>query len=657
MLPTNCDINKILIDMKLIGKTKKFSKKYSSITNIIYEKIRSVMIDGTINSTYEELSKSIIDCSNGNYEKYIDIQHQYIEIVLIALMYKGVELLLLHNINITLYTSLIFELIVGLSQIYEIVQSDPNLQLILKDVKNHIDLLKSYVNFTKHKLYYDYPNIIISHQYTPIINYISSKLYNFQIQTVRYLENSYDNGGLCLISSPIKSGKTTNCLGVVSFLSTISENVKSKYPQKQCLFCSQNQVDRNQLHYWANCMNILTGNAQILENGSINISKDGKPIKRNLCELIIADFETTLHILIKNSKLILFIDINNFNNYKDDNMINLVKIIKNAPKNTIICSSDIPDIESFNNVITDFREKYNGVLFNQIINMQSNKRSIILDSNNNCIFPHIGVKNKEELQNVINQIYTNEFVRMIYTPASVLTLHKNMMKMIPTEMKKHNINYIDKSHLLTDQSIIINTIISLLKILITTNNYIISKICSTYINISNPNMMYNDISLSMIVTTLPNQIVEYSNEQDIYELLNNGIIIYNTMEYISIKYMKYMYEELCNNNIKQIITNKPSSFQKWTFTDIYILDDFEKNINILSINELPNTIYFHFEEIIKNKLLNEIKYVVAKPSHFVNIYDKVTKEEKTKEKKKGLHRKTRVNIETPIISLQLLNIN
>jgi hypothetical protein len=443
------------------------------------------------------------------------------------------------------------------------------------------------------------PKLIFDTKYDITLPGMVLKPYESQLELANLIKCNIDNGFLIFYKTLPGLGKTTMILSLCKFIKRC-KITQVKYNKMRVIFCCSDilQSVRVQVLRIMFNFNIKFGIARGISDKQYEIKNSWNVNKDIERELIVADYLSTYLMLKENEasnefEYILFFDEPTLlTDKKENNQILelLVKILYFLPKHTILSSATLPQMNELNDIIDNYKLKYNN---GNVCNVLSNKTlvgCIIKDFASNVISPHSYCNNTTDLEKLLDKIKKYPLLGKFYTLPYLMNLNEHL-KSSNLNLDIDNIESFDQESILENILLLLHKIckspqyinninncfvnfinIKLLEII--EENYDKSKIDVDYIKVNYEKLLtshaFKYIGCCLIATKIPldfvknklypivNKIKEISNIKNINNLYEkykkDEKIMHEKIDAIMIKYTQ---ESIQNEKIQEIEKNKP----------------------------------------------------------------------------------------------------
>ena len=441
-------------------KNKKKNNKLSKDDIIRQNTLKS--INNILDNTLKTFTPNKF---NGTY----GFNSPYAEIKIITLIYAANYLMAKSKINF----DQCYELVLGMKKTLKNIN---HLNELSKTAYNDLEIsykkLMAYCKFKYSIMFDKYPRLCLTTCYDKIFPTMAIKPYLSQIQLMDEIKKR--DTGLYCYKAMIGSGKTSVVIALSEYVTILR---KQQQKNLQLIFTCSVQPVRNQVGKMAYNKQIPFGIA-VVENNKVRIINNYSCRSDENRILIIADLDATIELLRKSQDYLLFVDEPTVGADQEGHSITkaVSKVFSLAPKQTILCSATLPNINEIPNLITYFKEKHNNP---EIINICSKEAMIgceIIKFDGTTIAPHNYCKTCDDLKIIINNLKEKPFIDRLYTAPVVYRLRQKMIENGLT-------NIIDLEHYFSDigslnQSNIQKAAIILLESLIARNNdSLVETIC------------------------------------------------------------------------------------------------------------------------------------------------------------------------------------
>jgi hypothetical protein len=369
----------------------------------------------------------------------ISINNDPIEIKMIYLMYH-IEGMIKHIDKISEEEQ--YDLIFGCSKIINKLET---IDVIHKTNKNLLKVSKELIADLKFKYNQflricdfdimtasvNYPKFFIKTSYDKILPGLAIKPYKSQIEVIDAIRNNKES--LICLNTLTGEGKTS----LIVAIATLALQMRKNNNLEVIYCCSEKlRTVRQQVGQYAYNGIIPFGIAIKDKNNKISISDNWNCKKFKIDRILtIADIESTIELLKENTKdyILVFDEPTVGLDIINSPMVNyLTKIFTYMPKITILASATLPRV-----LETKF--------INRNINfIKSNRVQIgseISDLNGQIYIPHLGCKDYESLEKVINKIEEDGFLQKCYTASIVNSMYILLCRI--TKTRKIELNDIE----------------------------------------------------------------------------------------------------------------------------------------------------------------------------------------------------------------------
>ena len=443
------------------------------------------------------------------------------------------------------------------------------------------------------------PKLIFDTKYDITLPGMVLKPYDSQLELANLIKCNIDNGFLIFYKTLPGLGKTTMILSLCKFIKRC-KITQTKYNKMRVIFCCSDILQSVRVQVLRIMFNFNikfgiargTSDKQYEIKNSWNVNKD---IER---ELIVADYLSTYLMLKENEasnefEYILFFDEPTLlTDKKENNQILelLVKILYFLPKHTILSSATLPQMNELNDVIDNYKLKYNNGNICSVLSNKTLVGCIIKDFDSNVISPHSYCNNTVDLENLLDKIKKYPLLGKFYTLPYLMNLNEHL-KSSNLNLDIDNIESFDQESILENILLLLDKIckspqyinninncfinfinIKLLEVI--EENYDKSKIDVDYTKVNYEKILtshaFKYIGCCLIATKIPldfvksklypmvNKIKEISNIKNINNLYEKYKKDEKIMrEKIDAVLIKYTQESIQNEKIQEIEKNKP----------------------------------------------------------------------------------------------------
>ena len=324
---------------------------------------------------------------------------------------------------------------------------------LISEIKSYMSNLSELNVFSMKITFVRYPKLIYHTVFDSYFASIQLKPYDSQKDLLRGLKNYYldrtntpetNKAVLVFYKAMIGSGKTTVSLALAAMAKNLRAERPKEFHNLQVIFCcglTQIRVQVGQLAYNSLQFEKLTfavvssyeGNIILRNHFSCRDAKDPY--------LIISDLESTFLLLQQNPdrNYILFLDEPIIDADQKTSPITdvFIRIMKYAPKVTILSSATLPNPEQMPGLVGMFRKRFENAEVFTIFSEQAKVAQQIFVNFNEKYYPHSGCKTVEDLAKMLATVRNNPFLARLYTGPSLYYFEDKLKKMgVPKLMSK-----------------------------------------------------------------------------------------------------------------------------------------------------------------------------------------------------------------------------
>jgi hypothetical protein len=343
---------------------------------------------------------------------------------------------------------------------------------LVEDFSFKIDNLSKYCGIKLYDIANRRPKLIYDTIYDDTIPDMKLKPYDSQIELANCVKNNINNGFLVFYKTLPGLGKTSMILSICSFIKKSNSKLKVIFCCSDLLESVRVQVLRTMFNFGIR-FGIATADPVKDEykiTNSWNCQSDEER------ELIVSDYKST-YLLLKESEVnkkeynessdkpkvvknnnnnnnnkntkitkntkntkndtnekkpimndyLLFFDEPTVLTDKLENIITLEylsRILYYVPKHCILSSATLPVLEELNNIIDNYKLKYNDGLVKELISNKTLIGCFIKDYNSNVIVPHTNCETPLELKDLIKKIKIFPLLGKFYTLPFLMNLNE-----------------------------------------------------------------------------------------------------------------------------------------------------------------------------------------------------------------------------------------
>jgi len=294
---------------------------------------------------------------------------------------------------------------------------------------NHLKKVYPYSGFAIS----DYaPQLFVHTEYDEAIPTVGIKPRNHQTELYSSISKNHNDGYMVIYNAPIGGGKTSAIIILASYVMSLRHSTSDK--KLQIIFACNLQAVRLQVSNMCYNGKIPFGVASFTNTGyKITNHVSCKDNSERI--VIVASPDVAFAILDdkKNGdtsdKYILYLDepTTGADVEVSESLKSNMKVLVTMPKRTILVSATFPNQEHIQPITNSFKYKYNRA---KILNINSGEIYIgcnVKTFDNELVVPHLGVKTKEELVNIIESIKTWSVLKRIYTVNVIKDLYNKMI--------------------------------------------------------------------------------------------------------------------------------------------------------------------------------------------------------------------------------------
>ncbi|MBM3204217.1 hypothetical protein FJZ55_09990, partial [Candidatus Woesearchaeota archaeon] len=465
-------------------------------------------------------------------------------------------------------------------------------KILLDDLDKWFQHLKTIYPYSGFVISDYAPQLFVHTEYDEAIPTVGIKPRNHQDELFKCISNNHENGYMLIYKAPIGGGKTSAVLILASYVMSLRMSSPEKYGKLQILFTCNLQAVR--LHVSNMCYNgdIPFGVASMNSDGNYKITNNSI-CKNSTDRIVIVSSPDVSYAILNdkkngetNDKYILYLDeptsgadVENSEKLKSN-----MRVLVTMPRRTILVSATFPDIQHIDDIIKSYKYKYKEAKIETINSGEIYIGCNVKTFDGELVVPHLGVKNKKELENIIDSISKWSVLKRIYTVNVIKDLYNKM-----NNAKCDNVPNVDKLFSDVDNmncTKVGKIAIDLLTILSKHESNIIEQVCRSKIT-------SDKIELEL----------EKKNDDETFAWTRSDV------------------DEI-DDPTNSISFNKLGTTQAYRFTGgTLIRVDQDINFCLDNFADLINNIE---GAVVSTKITSEMKYKSA--SNIFNIYDKEREE-------------------------------
>jgi hypothetical protein len=442
---------------------------------------------------------------------------EYLELKAVTLMY-AIMFILANDKKYKKESKLpdVYELIVGVQKFLNYVKDYKGKSIINQGILDSVSytmendlkfwlakLIEKYP-FDGIKIYEIEPRLLVYTKYDHIIPSKGIKPRKNQIDLINTITSNLD-GFLIVYKAMVASGKTTTggiCIPSLINALRIKGKASGSEFNKQLIFCCNIRSVKDQVAQLAYNGGIKFAISHIKADGTLKVTNSFNCDKDSDRLLIICSPDAATELLKRDQSdsYWLFLDEPTIgaDQYEHEALKNNVNVMYHMPKWTILSSATMPDINKIDNVVNHYKTKFPDVSIHTVYSSETQIACDLKTFESEIVLPHLGCKNKKQLEYVIDKIMNNPFLGRLYSSSVVLFLWNLLQTKKLEDLPNIRVLFSDVNNLSCDR--VREVAMEMLNKLAQTNDdALIQEICSSKITEEKEIKKNNDDSESGIV--------------------------------------------------------------------------------------------------------------------------------------------------------------